>query len=227
MTNGIAYQISGTDDPGGYVALNCGAECYDKAMSYFDASDHFKRIASFHDAEGWYLQAAQRDNPYAYLNLGYVYSYDRCEGNYYVNADAAMYKRLQAVPDERRQRLAFDCYLAAAEMEMAEGCYKLGDMYKHGMGCNPNAQLAFRWYARACELSYDDEPAIWGSAALRLATCYENGFGCGQSFEVALGWYEKAVTGLEIAVRGGDWFYEKALAGARDGLNRCKQELAG
>ena len=34
-------------------------------------------------------------------------------------------------------------------------------------------------------------------------------------------------TGLEIAVKAGNWYYEKSLKGARDGVLRCKQELHG
>ena len=91
---------------------------------------------------------------------------------------------------------------------MAEGCYKLGDLFKKGVGCEANAETAYRWYKRACELSEKEDPVIWGSAALRLASCHEDGFGCEQSFAKAGEWYERAATGLEIAVRAGDWYYE-------------------
>ena len=34
-------------------------------------------------------------------------------------------------------------------------------------------------------------------------------------------------TGLDIAVRDGEWFYKKALTSAQNGVKRCKQELQG
>ena len=70
----------------------------------------------------------------------------------------------------------------------------------------------------------EDEPVTWGSIALRLGGAYENGFGCTQSFAKALQWYKQAVTGLEIAVRAGDHYYTRALAGAQDAVKRCMQE---
>ena len=124
-----------------------------------------------------------------------------------------------------REERAFECFLVAAEAGIPEACYKLGDMYKHGTGCEPDAKEAFRWYVRASELAAREQPVILGSIALRLAGCYEEGFGCEQSFSRALEWYGKAVSGLECAVEAGDTWYEKALAGARAGVKRCKQEV--
>jgi hypothetical protein len=42
----------------------------------------------------------------------------------------------------------------------------------------------------------------------------------------ALKWYQRAVEGLEVAVEQGEHWYEKALAGARAGAKRCRQEVA-
>ena len=98
-------------------------------------------------------------------------------------------------------------------------------MYKHGTGCDAQADEAFRWYDRASELAARERPVILGSIALRLAGCYEDGFGRNQDFSRALAWYQKAVAGLDAAVEGGEVWYEKALAGARAGVKRCQQEL--
>ena len=110
-------------------------------------------------------------------------------------------------------------------MDYAVCCYKLGDLYKHGTGCEANAAEAFRWYVCASELATRERPVILGSIALRLGGCYEDGFGCTQDFSRALAWYQKAVAGLEAAVEGGEVWYEKALAGARAGVKRCQQEV--
>lgn len=137
--------------------------------------------------------------------------------------DARNRRGLQATlsPEER----AFECFAVAAETGIAEACYKLGDMHKHGIGCDSDAAEAFRWYVRASELSANESPVILGSVSLRLASCYEEGFGCEQDFDRALEWYRKAVAGLGFAVEHGETWYEKALAGARAGEKRCLQEV--
>ena len=205
-------------------ALYYGALHYNEGMGYTDSADHDKRIDCFRAAEVFYRHSAGRGNEVASLCLGYVYSYDRCEGDYWVDPMALEtedYRR--SYPREER---AFECFKVAAEAGIPEACYKLGDMYKHGTGCDPNAAEAFRWYVRASELSARERPVILGSVALRLAGCYEEGLGCAQSFERALEWYEKAVSGLEFAVDNGEVWYEKALSGARAGAKRCLQEIA-
>ena len=101
----------------------------------------------------------------------------------------------------------------------------MGDLYKRGVGCEPDVGEAFRWYRRASELMACEHPVILGSVALRLGECFEEAIGCRQDFARALEWYLKAVEGLEIAVDGGESWYEKALAGARAGVKRCRQEL--
>ena len=219
------YPSADEPDPDGFVALNYGGRYYDEGMSCSDAADHEKRIDCFKAAELLYLHAADKGNPYAYLCLGYVYSYNRCEGDFFrdMRHEEALKDCTQPYPREQR---AFECLKVAAEAGIAEGCYKLGDMYKHGMGCEPDAAAAFACYKRAFELGKHDEPVIWGSVALRLGDAFENGFGCEQSFEQAHKWYAQAATGLEIAVNAGEWYYERALAGARAGLKRVAQELA-
>lgn len=207
------------DDRDGDDALWYGGDYYNEAMGYTDSADRAKRVDCFRAAELLYRHAAGKGNAVANLCLGYVYSYDRCEGNYWVNSP-----ELAATPYPREER-AFECLSIAAEADIAEACYKLGDMYKHGTGCVPDAAAAFRWYARASELMAQESPVVLGSVALRLGGCYEEGFGCAQDFSRALAWYQRAVAGLSAAVEAGESWYEKALAGARDGMKRCEQEL--
>ena len=214
------YPFSDEEDEGGWEALRYGADYYMEGMGYADAADRETRIDCFSAAELLYLHAAEKGNAIAWSNLGYVYSYDRCEGEYYdVWKNGA-----DAFPREER---AYECFKKASEAGIPEATYKLGDMYKHGIGCEPNAQEAFACYTRAFELGREDDPVVWGSVALRLGDAYENGFGCEQSFKNALKWYSQAVTGLEIAVRAGEWFYKKALDSAKSGVVRCKQEDVG
>ncbi len=211
------------DDEDGDDALYYGGCYYDEAMGYTDPADHGKRVDCFRAAEVLYRHSAGRGNAVANLCLGYVYSYDRCEGRYWADPATSDAKDDQHVyPREER---AFACLSIAAEAGIPEACYKLGDLYKHGTGCEANAAEAFRWYARASELATRERPVILGSIALRLGDCYEEGFGCRLEFSRALAWYEKAVEGLEFAVDNGETWYAKALASARAGAKRCRQEL--
>lgn len=219
------FPFPGHDDEDGEDALYYGGRYYDEGMGYTDFADRDKRVDCFRAAEVFYRHSAGRGNAVASLNLGYVYSCDRCEGHYWVDPmtleTTEDYKR----PYPREER-AFECFAKAAEAGIPEACYKLGDLYKHGTGCEPNAAETFRWYFHASELAAQERPVILGSIALRLAGCYEEGFGCSQSFEQALEWYKRAVSGLEFAVDNGETWYEKALSGARTGVKRCMQETS-
>lgn len=225
-TYGMPYPWEGSPDPDGSLALNFGADYYREAMSYSDAADRQSRIDCFRTAEILYLHAAARGNVDAHLNLGYIYSYDRCEGHYYVD-----HRRTEDVEDYMRpyprEERAFECFSFAAEAGDAEACYKLGDLHKHGTGCEPNADEAFAWYARAFELKDGTPPHIWGSIALRLADAYENGIGCTFDLQKALDWYKKAEAGLDIGVRSGATLYNRTLANVRAAIKRIKQELSG
>ena len=224
-----AYPSDEYDDPQGEDALYFGGCYYDEGMSYTDPQDHDMRADCFRAAEILYRHAAGKGNAVANLCLGYVYSYDRCEGKYWpgpseAQTDAGLGAGAGAGAYPLEQR-AFECLALAAKAGIPEACYKLGDMYKHGTGCDPSAQDAFRWYSRASELSARERPVILGSVALRLADCFEEGFGCNQDFTRALHWYQQAVAGLEAAVEAGEVWYAKALASARAGVKRCKQEV--
>lgn len=211
-------------DPEGDTALHYGAQYYREAMSYLSKSAYDTRVDCFCAAELLYRHSAGRGNAYAYLCLGYIYSYDRCEGQYWIDPATLNttedYKRLY--PHEER---AFECFQMAAQADIAEGCYKLGDMYKIGMGCDPDGREAFRWYTRASELAKHEHPVIIGGIALRLAQCYEDGIGCDVDFARALNWYKQAVAGIEFAVDRGETWYEKRLAQAQAGVKRTQQEV--
>ena len=217
------FPFPGHDDESGEDALYYGGCYYDEGMGYTDPADHDKRVDCFRAAEVFYRHSAGRGNAVANLCLGYVYSYDRCEGRYW--ADPMTLETEEDYERYPREERAFECFSIAAAADIPEACYKLGDLYKHGTGCEPNAAEAFRWYVRAAELGARERPVILGSIALRLAGCYEEGLGCEQSFERAFEWYRKAASGLEFAVDHGETWYEKALSGARAGAKRCQQEI--
>lgn len=222
----MTYPFEEEPDPDGNIALSYGADYYREGMSYSAAEDRETRIQCFQAAEILYLHAAAKGNAIAYANLGCVYSYDRCEGRYFVDHRFSETEEDYLRPYPREQR-AFECFSYAAEHGDAEACYKLGDMHKRGIGCEANASKAFKWYAKAFELSNEEQPSVWGSAALRLGDAYENARGCEHSFEKALGYYRQAEIGLDIAVRSGDYFYKRVLVNVRSAIKRIEQEIDG
>ena len=220
----LTYPFPDHDDEGGEEALYYGGCYYEEGMSYTDPADHGKRVDCFRAAEILYRHSAGRGNAVANLCLGYVYSYDRCEGRYWRDPMALGAAGNETRPYPREER-AFACLTDAAMAAITEACYKLGDLYKQGMGCEPNAVEAFSWYMQAFELAEHEPPVIQGSIVLRIASCREEGFGCRQDFAEALKCYKQAAAALEVAVDNGEAWYEKALADARAGVKRCQQEL--
>lgn len=215
---------TGADDPDGEDALFHGGDLYDEGMMLADPERVSARLDCFRAAELLYRHAAGKGNAIAYLCLGYVYYYDRCQGNYWRNLDD-----LEADEDYQRpfprERRAFECFEKAADAGVAEACYKLGDAYKNGIGCDIDEQKAYASYRRAAQCDDGRAPNQTGSIALRLAECLENGIGCEHDFGLALEQYERAERFLDAAVSAGDWHYKRARDGAQDGIARCEQEL--
>lgn len=214
------------DDSAGDLALSAGTSYYNEAMSCDWRTEHRRRVECFQAAEVLYLHASQVGNVRADDYLTYVYSYDRCEGNYWDSiAVGAKFPR----PEERlsvAERAVAHCRVAA-EAGIAESCYKLGDLLRDGRGCEKDVEKAYQWFRRAYDLGKSDPPVCWGSAALRLGKAHEEGEGCTQSFQEAKAWYSRAVTGLSIAVREGESWYRGALRSAEAGLARAEQEMSG
>ena len=213
-------------DDDGWEALGYGGDYYDEGMSCVADDEHEKRVMCFQAAELLYLHAAAKGNPIADLCLGYVYAYDRCEDKYW--------EKLTGWQTDEDLRTPFDCdghayrhFRRAAEAGVGEACYKLGDMFRDGRGCEVDLAQAFEWFSKAYELTKDDRPHLWGSAALRLGAAFEEGEGCDHSFEKAEHWYKIATTGLGAEVRAGGSWYRGALRRAEAGLVRVLQELDG
>lgn len=213
-------------DPFGWMALDLGGRYYDEGMACVDADDEEHRVNAFRSAELLYRHAQALGNPAASLCLGYVYSYDRCAGNYYDiwMHDAASLDDKEEI-DSYRKMAAFQAFEKAAGAGLVEGMYKFGDCYSMGIGCEPNIQKALDWYQRAEDAARLEESsdAVSGSIQFRLARCFENGEGCNQDFNRAARHYRLAVTHLQNAVDEGNWFYQGVLAKARKGLKRSEQ----
>lgn len=221
-----SYPSDFEDDPDGLLALRYGAMYYNEAMGYRTPETHELRVQAFRAAEVLYRWAASKGNDTAVANLGYIYSYDRCEGQYWektrriIDGDGGAYD-WECPVDE----WALACYRHAAGRGDAEATYKYGDLLLRGRGCVADAAAAFASFQKAFELGELDYPSVRGSAALRLGTCFEEGLGCEPSYEESLSWYETACDYLEDAVAEGEWFYKRSLQSARDGVARMRQEL--
>lgn len=132
-------------------------------------------------------------------------------------------------PDEvdvwRKEQAAI-CYKEAADAGIPEAMYKYGDCLQQGVGVRKDVEEAFRWYRKALRYIDSERAAVAGSIAFRLAKCYEEGVGCQASIPDSCEAYGLAVEQLEDAVDNGDWYYQKVLARAREGLARTTQLLS-
>ena len=126
------------DDPAGELALDAGADYYNEAMSCDWRTERRRRVECFQAAEVLYLHASRLGNAMADDDLTYVYSYDRCEGNYW---DSVAAGAKSPRPEERLSiaERAFAHCRVAAESGIAESCYKLGDFLRDGRGCEKDA----------------------------------------------------------------------------------------
>ena len=126
-------------DPDGSIALGLGGMYYEEGMHYTAASERRKRVDCFRAAGILYRHAAGRGNAIGWLCLGYVYAYVR---SYYNNFG-------EVPPKPDTDVLAYECFRHAAEAEIAESCYKLGDMLAEGRGCAADHAKALDMFLRA------------------------------------------------------------------------------
>ncbi|PLS27161.1 tetratricopeptide repeat protein [Bifidobacterium parmae] len=214
--------VADESDPEGRLALQYGGMYYEEGMGYTAPEDRRARIDCFKAAEILYRHAAGRGNAIGWLCLGYVYAYDRCEGEYY----RSYFDNFGEVPPKPdADTLAFECFRHAADRRLAEGCYKLGDMLTEGRGCEVDYAAALDMFLKAYRYGRDGSPRIWGSVALRLARAYANARGCVLDYDRALHWYGVARTGLELEVRDGGAAYDARLWEAEAGVRDMRQAL--
>ena len=170
------YYSTETSDPDGRKALSYGSDYYQEAMSYQDPKDHALRIECFKAAEILYLHSYRHGNIIACMCLGYNYSYDRCEGDYWQKAVLWMSEDWAASEEKLEEYFkleanfplethAYESFLWAAQNNEPEACYKIGDMLKEGIGCEVNYVTAFEWYKKPYDLGASHYPTVWGSAA--------------------------------------------------------------
>ena len=123
-----------------------------------------------------------------------------------------------------RNKMAFDWYMKAAELDDVYGCFNVGECYYHGKGVETDPVLAFEWYMKAADkgdmqsqvnvanayylgngVEMDHHKAfLWYREAafqghvLSQKNCgaaYWNGDGVEKNLEECVFWYELAVNG--------------------------------
>lgn len=221
-------------DSDGEIAFFCGTKFFNEGICYTSEEDHDRRIDCFRASELLFLHAAEKGHPRAFLNLGHIYAYDRCEGLYWghwvsltVENNRLVWLLSDDLPPYPFEKRAYECYGAAAEAGVAEAYCYLGDMLHDGFGCEPNLEAAFSCYCLAYQQSSDDELTALGIAALRIGLCFEEGEGCEQQFHESCIWYERAVAHLSETVQNGYVSQRGRLQYAQAGLARVRQELSG
>jgi TPR repeat protein len=90
-------------------------------------------------------------------------------------------------------KTAMDCYLLAADRDNADALYRLGSMYKYGIDCPENPELAIEYFTRAAALGDID-------AHVELGVSCELQYG-GQAFDA-----EKIYRHIEYAAEQGHPF---------------------
>ena len=210
-------------------ALSWGSDFYCEGMSYTSKDMQEVRHGCFRSAELLYLHAAisreWEGSSVAFRCLGYVYEYDRTDGNLWPlwlgEVPKDYHKVLQLT--DRRQR-AYECYKIAMEAGDLEATYKFGDCFGRGLGTDVDYKRAYGYYNQAWEGAANESASVYGSVAFRLAEAYEKGLGCSVNLAKSREFYEKAVFGLEVS-QNDTSFYDSVLIKCRNGLKRVNQEL--
>jgi len=141
-------------------------------------------------AANWYEKSANQSNPFAQLNLGWLYEHG--EGR------------------PKDEAMAAGWYRKAADLGNAQAQMNLGVLYETGRGVNKDESEAARWYRMAA-----DQGAA--SAADQLAWLYETGRGVAKDMSEAVKWYRKAAdAGLAVAQADLGRLYENGLGVPKD-----------
>ncbi|HBE87730.1 MAG TPA: hypothetical protein DDW67_01120 [Elusimicrobia bacterium] len=165
-----AAEVLGEQEYKAYVAELEKKDHYKVKIAEYEKGDHAQAysigIAYFHGVSGaphdyqkageWYLKAAEKGNPLAYLRLGDMSAY-----GYGMAAN---------------ETAAYKWYRKAAEKGNAEGQEKMGDIYYYGTTVKKDRAAAAKWYSLADS----------ADANYRLGRMYMKGEGVEQDYPTAL-----------------------------------------
>lgn len=224
------YLMPGESWCGANIALKYAMIYYNEGLSYEAPEFERLKIESFKAAEVLLLHAVVRgeweNSGDAWKDLGRLYYYDRCKGDYWLmNGEVEnLQDYAQVLWYQDRGKRAFYCLSRAIEQGNSEALYILGDLYREGLGVEMDIDESARLYLLSYEKSKRSKCFVKGSAALRVAKSYELGEGQPHDFEKACEYYEMAFLNLNRALDIGEDIYEEECVWAEKGYERTKQE---
>ncbi len=159
--------------------------------TYLDKKDYASALI-------WFRKAAEKTEPAAENNLGWLYEngfgikQDYAEAmNWFLkaagqrNADAQnnigwLYQNGWGVKQDYSEAMSW--YRKAANQGNTRALHNIGWLYENGLGVNRDYAGAMTWYQKAADLGD-------GKAKASIGWLYENGFGVKQDYYEAMTWY--------------------------------------
>ena len=117
----------------------------------------------------WFENSAENGNKFAMFSLANIYYY----GN---GTDVDYFK-------------AFNYYKESADKGCTHAYYRLGYMFRNGMGCVKNTKESDVWFAKMISLYSSDKKLQNGFNCYRLGQLYEKGWGTEIDFDKAKEYY--------------------------------------
>ena len=117
----------------------------------------------------WFENSAENGNKFAMFSLANIY--------YYGNGTEVDYFK------------AFNYYKESADKGCTHSYYRLGYMFRNGMGCVKNTKESDVWFAKMISLYSSDKKLQNGFNCYRLGQLYEKGWGTEIDFEKAKEYY--------------------------------------
>lgn len=117
----------------------------------------------------WFENSAENGNKFAMFSLANIYYY----GN---GTDVDYFK-------------AFNYYKESADKGCTHSYYRLGYMFRNGMGCVKNTKESDVWFAKMISLYSSDKKLQNGFNCYRLGQLYEKGWGSEIDFDKAKEYY--------------------------------------
>lgn len=177
----------------------------DLGAQYYDGARGFDR--DYAGAVECYERAAEKGSRQAWENLGYCHYYGK------------------GVPVDYDK--SFHYFAPGAFEGNIVSLYKIGDMYRDGLGVEKDPAEAFRIYSRCLDTMTDEAaPRCAGPVYLRMGRALLSGDGANEDPKGALICFQRAETFLYDMVAGGGASYADSLRAAIDGQAKARAKLA-
>jgi len=103
------------------------------------------------------------------------------------NTFASSYSEAISADKNNNHKTSFKLYLDAAEQGDKRAYYRLGSMYKNGLGTTKNLTKGLYWFEKSA--NNDEADGLW-----EMALAYDFGKGVKQDISSAMIWYQKLTT---------------------------------